>query len=212
MRGNPLLATLMLGIGAPALAQDSGTRSITLYELPAYLGRSVTVTAPTSNLAALGFAKKAQSARVKGSWEVCPQAEFKGSCQTLNANVQVFQLLGLSGQIASVRPIGLTATPATGSATTGSATTATKVNLADLDVDEGTEGQDTTFFARPAFQGSQVSAGSNDRTAADTFCKQAGHASSVYAARARTQVSNIIDVAAGTRVRGYPLRDVLCRK
>lgn len=206
------LAALICGAAIPAAAQTTDSGSITLYEYPAYLGRSVSVTSATSDLASLGFARRAQSARVTGSWEVCPQPAYKGNCQTLTGNVKVLQLLGLGGTIASVRP-GASATTAATAGTAGApASAAVKVNLADLDVDEGAEGQDTAFFPRPSLQGNQVSAGTNDRTAADAFCKQAGYASSIYAGRARTQSSNIIDVAAAVRVRAYPLRDVLCRK
>jgi hypothetical protein len=214
MKRKLFLIGLVIGAVTPAMAQTADVGSITLYELPAYLGRSVRITSATSNLATVGFANRAQSARVQGSWEVCPETAYKGSCQTLTASAKVLQLLGLGGKIASVRPTPVTTGQTITSSTAGTATASpgTKVNLADLDVDEGAEGQDTTFFARPSLQGNQVSAGTNDRAAADAFCKQAGQASSVYASRARTQLSNIVDVASATRVRGYPLRDVLCRK
>src|SRR5688572_18962398 len=102
MRYELSLAALVLGAVMPAAAQTGDNGSITLYEYPAYLGRSVTITRATSDLASVGFARRAQSARVTGSWEVCPQPAYKGTCQALNANAQVLQLLGLGGKIASV--------------------------------------------------------------------------------------------------------------
>jgi hypothetical protein len=51
-------------------AQTTTAPSVTLYELPGFLGRSVTVTAATPDLATQSFARRAQSARVVGEWEV----------------------------------------------------------------------------------------------------------------------------------------------
>jgi len=189
--------------GASAQTTTSTTASITLYELPAYLGRSVTITSATTDLATLSFARRAQSARVRGEWEVCPQIAYQGTCRTLNANVPV---LSRSAAV-SLRPASATQQP--GEVTLGAAAS---IDLESLDADDGTEGQDTAFFARPAFAGVQVSAGSNDRAAADLFCSRAGFGGSAYASRARVQASNLIDLSARVRVRGYALRDVLCRR
>ena len=211
---------LALAAAGPVLAQTTATEkaSITLYSLPAFLGESVTITGATPDLSQRGFANKAQSARVTGGpWIVCRDANYAGQCQTLDGDVPALALVGLGKRILSLRPQAATGTTSgqttTTGTTTGTATAATPAAaLADLDVGEGVEGQDTTFFIRPTLQGQQVSAGTNDRTAADAFCKLAGHTSSLHAGRARAQVSNIWSVTAGTRVRGFPLRDVLCRK
>lgn len=202
-------------IAAVPAAAQTAAGSITFYELPAYLGRSETVTTETKGLAASSIARRAQSARVTGSWTVCPTENFAGSCTTLTTDVPSLALVGLNKKIVSLRPAA--AGPASTSASTGSASgtpaaPATAVNLADLDADAGVEGQDTAFFARPAFGNVQVAAGTNDRTAADAFCKQAGYTSSLYAGRARAQASGIIDITTSTKVRSFPLRDVLCRK
>lgn len=203
-------------IAAVPAAAQTAAGSITFYELPAYLGRSETVTTETKELAASSIARRAQSARVVGSWTVCPTANFAGTCTTLTSDLPSLALVGLNKKIASLRPTVATTstTTSTGPATGQQAatTTAAAVNLADLDADAGVEGQDTAFFVRPAFGNVQVAAGTNDRTAADAFCKQAGYTSSLHAGRARAPASGIIDVTTSTKVRGFPLRDVLCRK
>jgi len=200
----------------PAAAQPA-TGSITFYELPAYLGRSETVTTATNELAAASIARRAQSARVVGSWTVCPAANFAGTCTTLTGDVPSLALAGLTKKIVSLRPAvegatGASASPGSASGAQAAPSTAAAVNLTELDAVAGVEGQDTAFFARPAFGNMQVAAGTNDRTAADAFCRQAGYTSSLYASRARAQASGIIDMTTSTKVRGFPLRDVLCRK
>lgn len=197
---------------ATARAQDN---SITFYEYPAYLGKSVTVTGPVPTLAATSIARRAQSARVTGSWTVCTAANYQGTCSELTANTPALLAIGLARKILSFRPseIAETESGTTATATTTPpATGAAGVKLADLDVDAGVEGQDTEFYVRPALAKNEVAAGSNERTSADIFCKSAGYGASAYSARSRTQTSNLIDISTGTRVRGYALRDVLCRR
>lgn len=222
MRAPIFFAALLAS--TPAFAQSS---SITLYELPFFAGRSVTVTAATPDLNALSFARRAQSARVSGSWQVCPEAKYAGTCQTLTGDQRALAIFGLGGAISSVRTTADAtkaaedaAKPATTPAATAPATSTpagttgpVKIDLTTLDAGRGTIGQDVAFFATPKLSGSEVSAGANDKTAGDAFCKAAGYASSVHASRARVQASNLIDMAAATKgVRSYPLRDVLCSR
>ena len=207
-----VLAALALFAATPALAQ---TGSVTLFELPLYAGRSVTITSATPDLAAQTFARRAQSARVTGSWQFCPEVNYGGTCRTVTGNQRALALLGAAGAVSSLRTTADAAAAPVGTTTTTAATTAsagTAVNIADMDVDAGTEGQDTAYFARPALARNEVSAGTNDKVAADAFCKAAGFGTSAYAGRARAQTSNLIDLSASTRVRGFALRDVLCRR
>lgn len=207
-----VLAALALFAATPALAQ---TGSVTLFELPLYAGRSVTITSATPDLAAQTFARRAQSARVTGSWQFCPEVNYGGTCRTVTGNQRALALLGAAGAVISLRTTADAAAAPAGTTTTTAATTAaagTAVNIADMDVDPGTEGQDTAYFARPALARNEVSAGTNDKMAADAFCKAAGFGTSAYAGRARAQTSNLIDLSASTRVRGFALRDVLCRR
>lgn len=195
-----------------ALHAQSSPPSITFYELPAYLGRSVTATEGTPNLTNQSFANRARSARVIGEWQVCPQASYAGTCRTLTSDSPVLK----KSSVVSVRPTGASATAATtttGSAAAGAAAAGgTAIDIDSLDASAGTEGQDVSFFAQPALSGSGVSAGSNDMAAASAFCKMAGYSTAAYAARARTQTSGLIDVNGKVRTRGFPLRDVLCRR
>lgn len=198
-----ILAVAMLGIASGASAQTAPAASMTLFELPGYLGRSVTITADTTDLASQ---LRARSARVTGSWQVCPQANYAGTCRTITANQPLLNPIPISVRTSS------SATATTGTATTTATATGTAVDVASLDVAGGTEGQDVTFFARPTLSGSEVSAGSNDLAAATAFCKLAGATSATAAGRARAQTSNLVDVTAAARVRGFALRDVVCRR
>ena len=167
----------------------------------------MTVTADTPDVATQGVAARARSARVKGSWQFCPQVNFAGTCRTVTGN----QPLITPSQVRSVRA---SASATTGAAAAGTAATTTSaaVDLQTLDVQGGADGQDVTFYARPTLGGSEVSAGSNDLAAATAFCRLAGASSATAAGRARVQASNLVDATAATRVRGYALRDVLCRR
>ena len=201
----------ILFAGAAALgatAAEAQTPTITLYELPAFLGRSVTVTADTPDLAAQSFAARARSARVTGSWQVCPSAKYAGTCRTLTADQPLLQ----KSAAVSLRPTPGSTTSSTTGSPASNTSTAVAVDLDSLDAAGGTEGQDVTFFATPTLSGTQVSAGSNDVTSAAAFCKLAGATSASAAGRARAQSSGLIDVAGRTKVRGYALRDVVCRK
>lgn len=201
-------------LSAPAFAQTSS--KVVLYELPAYLGRSVTISKATPDLSVVSFANRAQSAKFTGEWQACSEADYQGSCLTMTGNKKV--LLGT--QITSLRTTAdakKAVTPGTSSSTAAASTTASAsasatVDLDALDPDAGTEGQDVAFFARPALSGSQVSAGSNDTTSGAAFCKLAGYTSAAYAGRARVQAAGLIDLSTKTKVRAYPLRDVLCRR
>lgn len=172
----------------------------------------MTITAETPDLAKEGFAKRAQSARVTGSWQVCPAVTFAGACQTLNGNMPILK----KSQVVSVRltpSAAASVTPAAGSQGAATPTSATAVlDLDALDVGAGTEGQDVFFYARPALSGSEIAAGTNDITAATAFCKLAGQSTASSAGRTRVQASNVIDIASKTKVRGFALRDVVCRR
>ena len=202
-----LAAVLPVAASAQVYGSSEPVPQIRLYASPLYFGRSITVTGAVPNLAAQTFSARAQSVRVVGEWEVCTGVNYTGTCRRLVADQPVLA----RATIVSLRPIMAMAPAGTPAATTTTSATAT-VDLDALDVDAGVEGQDVAFFARPSLSGSQISAGSNDRTAGDAFCRQAGYASSLHASRARVQTSNLIDVTARTRVRAFALRDVLCRR
>ncbi|MET0370369.1 MAG: beta/gamma crystallin-related protein [Sphingobium sp.] len=212
-----ILTALAITAAVPAAAQSqTAPPTMTLYEFPGYIGRSVTVTAEAPDLATQGFAKRAQSARVSGSWQVCPAVKYGGSCTTLANNAPFL----MKAQIVSVRPTPTAtsaaattaATPTTTGQTATSASATAAIDLDALDAGGGTEGQDVAFYARPSLSGSEISAGTNDITSATAFCKLAGATSASYAGRTRVQASGLIDLSAKAKVRGYALRDVVCRR
>lgn len=212
MKARYLAGALAVALAAPAAAQTASTTTnpqITLYELPGYLGRSVTVTAATADLAAQQFAARAQSARVTGEWQICSGKGYSGNCRTVTSN-QPF--LARSTAV-SVRPAGASATAGTAETTAAATAAGTALNLDALDAGGGTEGQDVTFFATPTLSGTQIAAGTNDLATATAFCKLAGAQSALSAGRTRVQSSGLIDLSARARdVRAFALRDVVCRK
>lgn len=196
--------------GTTALAQSGGSSaeqaasSVSIHLLPAYVGGATTLTAATPNTSIA-----ARSVRVTGSWQLCSAVNYAGTCQTVTADQPLYR----GPAIRSARPTpGSTsaANPAASASATAGATA--KLDLDALDTGNGTTGQDVDFYATPAFGSDQVSASTNDKTAGDAFCKRAGASSSAYASRGRVQQSNLIDLATATKVRGFPLRDVLCRR
>jgi Beta/Gamma crystallin len=193
-------AVAALGASLPAAAQQD---SITLYEQPGYLGRSVTITDSTPNLATRQFADRARSARVVGSWTVCADANYAGACQEMNTgNVPFLHLMQLDRTIASVRRTD--ENEGGGQYDDGQS---------QFDPGDGVDGQDVTFFTRPSYNGSDVAAGTgNTKPAADAFCREAGFTTSVYAGRTRAQSSNTVNAETGARARSFALRDVVCRK
>lgn len=200
-----ILAAGLILAAVPAAAQPAP--EITFYEYPAYLGRSVTVRSAIGELSAQSIVRRAGSARVTGEWTVCPEARFRGACRELTRSTPTLNLGGSSGAIVSLRPAVDDRFDDAGE-DAGDQRSA----LEDLDADAGVEGQDVAFFARPSFNGVQVGAGANDRAAATAFCEAAGYAAVIHAGRARVRAGNVIDSTTGSRLRAFPLRDVLCRR
>lgn len=196
---------LLTALGATAAVAQTAP-SLTPSLLPGYLGASTPITGDAPSLSI-----KARSVRVNGSWQVCNAANYAGTCQTLTADQPLFNFT-----IRSARPTAsitnTTAGTSTSANTTTAASTSAAINLDTLDVANGANGQDVEFYATPAFGTDQVSAGTNDKAAADAFCKRAGASSSVYASRGRVQASGLIDLTTSTKVRAFALRDVLCRR
>lgn len=210
---NPWLIVLaglpVATISSTALSQ-SGTSpairgQVTLYELPAYFGRSVTITSAAPDLATQSFAKRAQSAKVQGEWQVCSDVQYAGNCTTISTNQTYFA----RSTIASLRPASEAEASTPGS---GAGTGSSPANLANMDVGEAVEGQDVAFFARPTLDGTQVATTSSPQSGGDAYCRLAGFTSATYVGRARTQTANVIDLVTGNRVRAYALRDLLCKR
>lgn len=74
-----------------------------LYEQPGFRGRSVTVTDDSSNLRDLGFNDKAMSMRIRGTWQLCSDANFRGSCVSVRGDQSDLTRYGLSRNLSSLR-------------------------------------------------------------------------------------------------------------
>lgn len=184
-----------------AQAQPAG-RSATLYELPNFQGRSVTLTGPAADLGDWRFNDRAQSARFRGTWRACEHDDFRGRCQELRGDVENLHQYGLMAQISSLEPAGgIRPGPGPGP-------------RPDWDDDRpgrgarGHEGTRTVFFPRPAIRGLDVAAG---RNGADMFCRRQGLGPAVWydsSERAPQAVGPDGEVVGRSDV----LRDLLCRR
>jgi hypothetical protein len=74
-----------------------------LYERTGFRGRSVTVTGEASNLRDLGFNDKAMSIRVRGTWQLCSDARFRGQCVSIRGDQDDLGRLGLPRTLSSLR-------------------------------------------------------------------------------------------------------------
>lgn len=92
-----------LAAAVSAQAQPTGGARATLYELPNFQGRSITIVRSNDNLANSGFNDRAQSAHFDGDWTVCSDADFRGNCQTLSGDVANLNRYGLGNQLSSLQ-------------------------------------------------------------------------------------------------------------
>jgi hypothetical protein len=74
-----------------------------LYEQTGFRGRSVTVDGSSSNLRELGFNDKAMSIRVRGSWQLCSDANFRGRCVSVQGDQDDLGRFGLGRNLSSIR-------------------------------------------------------------------------------------------------------------
>lgn len=92
---------------AAAVAATAGAQprrdSLTLYEYPDYRGASVTFYGDAPAVGSTGFADRAQSAQVIGSWRVCSGGGFRNRCEILSGNVRNLSSYGLAGQVGSAQ-------------------------------------------------------------------------------------------------------------
>ncbi|MCR5872877.1 beta/gamma crystallin family protein [Phenylobacterium sp. J426] len=206
-------AIAALACAGEAAAQNNlgrGSGSATLYELPNYQGRSVTITGSTSDLGDWRFNDRAQSARFSGTWRVCEHDDFRGRCQEIRGDVPDLTQYGLMAQISSLEPAGWQRPPGPGPGPgpfppPGGGHGGWGPPGGDS---RGVDGVKTVFFARPQVRGVDVAAG---KTGADTFCRRQGLGPSVWydsserANRAIAPDGRIIG-------RSTVLRDLLCVK
>lgn len=93
-----------LALCGVAVAQPAGGGgSATLYELPNFQGRSITLYRGADNLQANNFNDTARSAHFDGDWTVCSDANLRGNCQTLSGDVPNLDRFGLGRMVSSLR-------------------------------------------------------------------------------------------------------------
>lgn len=75
----------------------------TLYELPNFQGRQITVTATAENMAPMGFNDMAQSVRLQGRWRVCEDSGYRGKCRDIMGDIPDLNTQGLGLKISSLQ-------------------------------------------------------------------------------------------------------------
>jgi beta/gamma crystallin len=192
------LAALALAAAAEAQPYRGGTA--TLYELPNFQGRSVTITQSTPDLGTWRFNDRAQSARFQGRWRVCEHDDFRGRCQEITGDVADLTTYGLMAQISSMEPASR---PGGGYPVGGGG----YPGRPGRD-ERGVDGTRTVFFPRPTVNGLDVAAGSRG---ADSFCRRQGLGGAVWydSSERAPQAAGPDGEYVG---RSTVLRDLLCRK
>uniref|UniRef100_UPI0017489D42 beta/gamma crystallin-related protein n=1 Tax=Brevundimonas aurantiaca TaxID=74316 RepID=UPI0017489D42 len=81
-----------------------GRTSITVYENANFRGASREFVDEDRNLGRTPFNDRISSMRVRGRWEVCTDAEFRGRCRIVEGDVR-FLSDGFNDRISSMRPV-----------------------------------------------------------------------------------------------------------
>jgi hypothetical protein len=190
--------------GAAQAQPFRGGASATLYELPNFQGRSVTITQSTADLGDWRFNDRAQSARFQGRWRVCEHDDFRGRCQEISGDVADLTTYGLMGQISSLEPA---ARPPGGGYPGGGYPGGGNPGRPGRDA-RGVEGSRTIFFPRPTVNGLDVAAGGRG---ADTFCRSQGLGGAVWYDSSE-RASQAIGPDGQYVGRSTVLRDLLCSR
>lgn len=197
-----ILAAALTALAAAAPASAQGIGTATLYELPNFQGRSVTITQGSSDLGDYKWNDRAQSAKFNGPWRACEHDKFEGRCQTIRGDVADLTTYGLMAQISSMEPAG-------GPRPQPGPGPGPRPGPGDGRFDtRGVEGNRTVFFPRPTVRGMDLAAG--DRNA-DTFCRRQGLGDAVWfddSERARQAIGPEGQVTGRSPI----IRDLLCRK
>ena len=199
-----LAAAAVLAIAGAATAQDwrggpPPPPRATLFELPNFQGRQVSVTAYGDNLAGMAFNDIAQSARFEGRWRVCEDSQFRGKCQDLTGSVSDLAAVGMAQKISSLQGY-LEGAWSRGANWRG--------GWNGRESARPYEGARNVLFPYPTVAGFDIA---GNGSAANAFCRSMGLSSSSYydsgerAPRALDQEGRYVG---DTGV----LRDVLCRK
>jgi len=92
---------------ALAAATTAAVADITLYERSDFRGRSFNANGPIQDLSANGFDDRVSSVAIRtGSWELCSDAHFRGSCVRLEpGDYPSLRSMGLNNAVSSARPL-----------------------------------------------------------------------------------------------------------
>ena len=192
---------------AAAQERERGRRGqpqITLYELPNFEGRSVSFFADAPNLSDQRFNDLAQSARIRGSWRLCEDRDYRSRCEPFADDVPDLGRFNFGGRISSVQQVGVRADQV------GGPDWRPEMGWGGQGVGrDGVQGRSVVFFRRPSLHGMDVAA--LGPRSADLFCREAGFGPAVYFDdRERSRRALAPD---GQVVENVPaLRDVLCRR
>ncbi|HEX7758178.1 MAG TPA: beta/gamma crystallin-related protein [Caulobacteraceae bacterium] len=219
--------------GAVQAQPATGGGSATLYELPNFQGRSVTVYRGADNLQDSNFNDMAQSAHFDGDWTVCSDAGLRGNCQTLSGDVPNLSRYGLDRMVSSLRKgaaygdsggsgygrdpgVGDTRAPGDRPGLPDQRGYGDNRGFGDDRAYDnrwqganGVPGRSVVFFARPKQDGQDIAA--FNRGAADWFCRRQGLGAAVYydtSYRGR----GFRFSGGGFSMNAPVLRDVVCRK
>jgi len=96
--GNP-------GWPGPGDGWGGGRRGITVYRDANYRGASFRFEGETPNLANTGFNDAISSVQLRGTWELCTDSYFRGTCRTVSDDILNLQQWGLNDRISSMRPV-----------------------------------------------------------------------------------------------------------
>jgi hypothetical protein len=196
-------ATLALAGAAQAQPHGRGG-SATLYELPNFQGRSVTVRGDVANLKDYRFNDIAQSARFEGTWQICEKSDFGGRCVEQRGEVADLNSIGMLVKISSLQPAGGFG----GGDGPGRGDGGGYGGGGYGRGERGVEGSRAVFFARPNVRGLDVAAGSNG---ANTFCRNQGLGAAVYFDSSERAPRAIGPEGQFVGPSGV-LRDLVCRK
>lgn len=208
MRG-PMLAAVAVTLTLAGAAQAQNWRNggdrgpppprATLYELPNFQGRQVSITAYGDNLAGMSFNDIAQSARFEGRWRVCEDARFRGRCTDVGGQVADLNQVGMSLRISSLQGY-LEGAWNRGADWRG--------GWNGREGGRPYEGVRNVLFPYPTVAGFDIAA---DSSGASAFCRSMGLGSSAYYDGSE-RAPRALDVAGRYVGDTGVLRDVLCRK
>lgn len=105
------LVAVLGGLVLPAAAQTRYPYSLTLYDQPDYRGGSVTFYGDNANIGSTGFANRARSAQIRGTWRLCEGGGYRNRCEVLNFNIRDLDAYGFSGRVGSAQLLGAGAAP-----------------------------------------------------------------------------------------------------